>query len=59
MPLIFFFIFYNAPSGLLLYWTVSNVIQLGQQLVINKTMKNKIAQELPAKAKTSGKNRKR
>lgn len=56
MPLIFFFIFYNAPAGLLLYWTVSNVIQLGQQLVINKTMKNKIDAELPTKAK--GKNRK-
>jgi len=44
MPLIFFFIFYNAPSGLLLYWTVSNIIQLGQQLVINKMMKSKMAE---------------
>ncbi len=40
MPLFFFFIFYNAPSGLLLYWTVSNLFQLGQQLVMNKMMKN-------------------
>ncbi len=40
MPLFFFFIFYNAPAGLLLYWTVSNVIQLGQQLVINHLQKN-------------------
>lgn len=39
MPILFFFLFYNAPSGLLLYWTVSNLIQLGQQLVINKTVK--------------------
>jgi YidC/Oxa1 family membrane protein insertase len=39
MPVLFFFLFYNAPSGLLLYWTVSNLIQLGQQLVINKTVK--------------------
>ena len=38
MPLMFFFIFYNAPSGLLLYWTVSNLIQMGQQLIINKFM---------------------
>ena len=41
MPIMFFFLFYNAPSGLLLYWTVSNIFQLGQQLVINRMMKNK------------------
>ena len=41
MPIMFFFILYNAPSGLFLYWTVSNIFQLGQQLVINKMMKNK------------------
>jgi len=41
MPIMFFFLFYNAPAGLLLYWTVSNIFQLGQQIVINKTMKNK------------------
>lgn len=41
MPILFFFLFYSAPSGLLLYWTVSNVFQLGQQLYINHKMKNK------------------
>lgn len=35
MPLLFFFMFYNVPSGLLLYWTVSNVLQIGQQAIIN------------------------
>ncbi len=39
MPILFFFLFYNAPSGLLLYWTVSNLIQLGQQLFINAKIK--------------------
>lgn len=39
MPIIFFFLFYNAPAGLLLYWTVSNLIQLIQQLVINSSSK--------------------
>ena len=39
MPLIFFFLFYNAPSGLILYWTVSNFVQLIQQLFINAMMK--------------------
>ncbi|MBR0031859.1 MAG: membrane protein insertase YidC [Treponema sp.] len=41
MPILFFFLFYSAPSGLLLYWTVSNIFQLGQQLFINYRMKNK------------------
>lgn len=41
MPIMFFFLFYNAPSGLLIYWTVSNVIQLGQQLFINSKIKSK------------------
>lgn len=44
MPILFFFIFYNAPSGLLLYWTVSNIIQMVQQIVINKIMKQKKAE---------------
>ena len=42
MPLMFFFLFYDAPSGLLLYWTVSNLIQLAQQLYINKKIKNRL-----------------
>lgn len=41
MPLMFFFLFYNVPSGLLLYWTVSNILQIGQQIVINSVMKKK------------------
>ncbi len=41
MPIFFFFIFYNAPAGLLIYWTFSNILTLGQQLVINKMMHSK------------------
>ena len=41
MPLIFFFLFYNAPSGLLLYWLTSNILQIVQQVIINKMMKEK------------------
>ncbi|MCR4736342.1 MAG: membrane protein insertase YidC [Treponema sp.] len=44
MPLMFFFLFYNAPSGLLLYWITSNIFQMGQQLVINKIMAKKKAE---------------
>lgn len=44
MPIMFFFIFYNAPAGLLLYWTVSNILQLFQQMIINRMMKAKRAE---------------
>ncbi|MCH5290472.1 MAG: membrane protein insertase YidC [Treponema sp.] len=44
MPLLFFFMFYNVPSGLLLYWTVSNILQIGQQLIINKIIAGKKAE---------------
>ena len=46
MPLMFFFMFYNAPSGLLLYWLTSNVLQIFQQLIINKMMKEKRAEKV-------------
>ncbi|MGL4982750.1 MAG: membrane protein insertase YidC [Treponemataceae bacterium] len=41
MPLFFFFLFYDAPSGLIIYWTVSNILQLVQQVTINKIMHRK------------------
>lgn len=44
MPILFFVLFYNAPSGLLLYWTVSNIFQMVQQVIINKAMKTKKAE---------------
>ena len=41
MSILFFFILYNVPSGLLIYWIVSNVLQMVQQLLINSYMKKK------------------
>ncbi len=35
MPLLFFFMMYNAPSGLLLYWTVTNFFTMLQQKYIS------------------------
>ena len=46
MPVLFFFMFYNAPSGLLIYWTVSNVIQMIQQIIINRMIAQKKAEML-------------
>ncbi|MCK4302864.1 MAG: membrane protein insertase YidC [Candidatus Eisenbacteria sp.] len=34
MPLIMVFFFYAMPSGLVLYWTVSNVLAIGQQMLM-------------------------
>jgi YidC/Oxa1 family membrane protein insertase len=31
LPIFFFFILYNAPSGLLIYWTLTNVLTAIQQ----------------------------
>lgn len=35
MPLMFIFIFWSMPSGLVLYWSLQNIFQIAHQLVIN------------------------
>ena len=35
MPLMFIFIFWSMPSGLVLYWTLQNIFQIVNQLVVN------------------------
>lgn len=37
MPVIFTFMFLNFPAGLVLYWLVNNILQIGQQYFIYKT----------------------
>lgn len=36
MPIIFTVMFWGLPSGLILYWTISNILSIGQQLYINR-----------------------
>jgi len=48
MPIIFFFILYDVPSGLLIYWIFSNILTLVQQLIINKYVLKKRAQQAEA-----------
>jgi YidC/Oxa1 family membrane protein insertase len=43
MPIVFFFILYDVPSGLLIYWIMSNVLTLVQQVIINKFVLKKKA----------------
>jgi len=38
MPVIFTFFFLNFPAGLVLYWLVSNVLSILQQMYINKKL---------------------
>ncbi len=39
MPIMFFFILYNAPSGLLVYWISSNIFSMLQQMYTNRHLK--------------------
>ncbi len=39
MPLVFIFIFWSMPSGLVLYWALQNIFQIVHQLIINKRSK--------------------
>jgi YidC/Oxa1 family membrane protein insertase len=41
MPLVFTIFFINFQSGLVLYWLTSNVLQIGQQYIMNRMMKAK------------------
>jgi YidC/Oxa1 family membrane protein insertase len=36
IPIIFFFILYDVPSGLLVYWIVMNILTIFQQMYINR-----------------------
>ncbi len=38
MPIVFTFIFINFPSGLVLYWLVSNLVSIGQQYYTMKKL---------------------
>lgn len=61
MPIMFFFIMYNAPSGLLVYWTITNVISIAQQIYTNKKKSGEYSAEIKAKdeAKKAKKKKKR
>ncbi|WP_461246497.1 membrane protein insertase YidC [Treponema sp. R6D11] len=48
MPIVFFFVLYNVPSGLLIYWIFSNLLTLVQQLIINRYIIAKKAEQAQA-----------
>ncbi len=49
MPILFTFMFWNFPSGLVLYWLVNNVLQVGQQWLITRSP----ARSAPAEGQTA------
>jgi len=51
MPVVMTIFFMNFSSGLVLYWLTNNVLQIGQQYIMNRIQKNK-------KSITHGKRRK-
>jgi YidC/Oxa1 family membrane protein insertase len=48
MPVVFTFMFLNLPAGLVLYWTLSNVLQIAQQKY--KERMGKKHEKAPARA---------
>lgn len=38
LPVIFTFFFFTFPAGLVLYWFANNVLSIGQQYIVNKSM---------------------
>jgi YidC/Oxa1 family membrane protein insertase len=47
MPVIFTFMFFNLPAGLVLYWTLSNVLQIAQQKYMERMGKT---EKVPARS---------
>ena len=45
MPVMFTFMFAQLPSGLVIYWTFSNVLAIAQQYYITKSEENRIKRE--------------
>ncbi|OIP33054.1 MAG: hypothetical protein AUK27_11440 [Deltaproteobacteria bacterium CG2_30_66_27] len=46
MPLIFTFMFWSFPTGLVIYWLVNNLLAIGQQILYNR--KAEAAKAVPA-----------
>ncbi len=49
-PFLIFFMFYNVPAGLLLYYNLSTIIMIVQQVIINKHVNKKKAEKAEAEA---------
>ena len=50
MPIIFTFVLAGFPVGLVIYWTVNNIISMGQQFIIGRMTKTKTQEKQEAAA---------
>ena len=50
MPIIFTFVLAGFPVGLVIYWTVNNIISMGQQFIIGSMTKTKSQEQQEAAA---------
>jgi YidC/Oxa1 family membrane protein insertase len=55
-PVIFLFFFLWAPSGLVIYWTVSNLLAIGQQYMTNRIIGAPVARQIRPPAERRVKN---
>lgn len=57
LPVVFLFILYDMPAGLVLYWTVQNILSTVQQMYINNLKKKRdaVSGETPVFVKGSAK----
>jgi YidC/Oxa1 family membrane protein insertase len=55
-PVIFLFFFLWAPSGLVIYWTVSNVLAVGQQYLTNRIIGKPVMKQVRPPAERRVKN---
>jgi len=54
LPIFFTFTFLWMPSGLVLYWLMSNVLAIGQQYLTTRMIGAPVARVAPAKAPARG-----
>jgi YidC/Oxa1 family membrane protein insertase len=47
MPLFMLYVLWGAPSGLLLYWLVGNIVGFAQQFLINRWTKPEDEEQPP------------
>lgn len=43
LPILFLFIFYNLPSGFMLYWVVNSALMGGQQFLLSRALVGRVA----------------
>jgi YidC/Oxa1 family membrane protein insertase len=58
LPVMMLYMLWSAPSGLLVYWLVGNLVGFGQQMVINRMVKSEDDGEPPEKKKAGTKSKK-